>query len=115
MNESREIITLREYLEKVIALEFRAHGEKHNLEQEAIKQAREQMELRLGKLNELRSEVIQDRGEYLRRDVFESQFDPLMKRLQLLESFKASAMGAAAVLCLVSGAIGAAILKLFGG
>ena len=108
-------VTLREYLERAHNDAWRAHSEKHRLENVAIEQARNAIDLRLEKLNELRSEVIQDRGEYVRRDVHDSQIKGLQDKLDALESFRTKAVGAAAVLTLVSGAVGAAIVKALGG
>jgi hypothetical protein len=102
------VVTLRDYIERVVADQEKAVNaalKAHDLRHEANDAS---VAGRLEKLNELRSEVIQDRGEYVRKDVFETQLKPLIE-------FRSRALGAGAVLALVAGAVGAAILKVLGG
>jgi len=103
----RGTVTLREYLEKIIDLRFKSIDDGTVL-------ARNTMEARLEKLNELRSEVVRDRGEYVRRDVHSREIEAMNNRLSSLENFRAKSIGVAAVLVLFSGTIGAVVARAFG-
>lgn len=65
----------------------------------AIKLKAEETERRLEGLNELRSDVVKDRDQFVRKDVFESkvkEYDDVARRLAAMES-RMIAWGAAAV------------------
>jgi hypothetical protein len=107
MSDNAHTVTLRQYLEKIIELRFDAYDK-------ATSRDRVTMETRLEKLNELRSEVMQDRSQYVRQDVFGSRTDRTEERLSSLENFRAKAIGVSAVLVLFSGTVGAIIARSFG-
>jgi len=83
--ENLNVVTLRDYIETLIERDHRSHDRQHELEQRARLDERDSVSLRLEKLNELRSEVVKDRIEYVRRDVFDSQYASLGSRLAELE------------------------------
>lgn len=84
---------------------------------EAIRQAlvASGIEGRLEKLNELRTEVITDRAEYVRKDAHDAEMRALATRLAMLERFQTRAGVIGAGMVLVSGAVGAAIMKALTG
>lgn len=84
-------------------------------QQSALNLATRNLELRLEKLNELRQEVTQDRANYITRDKAEADSDAFGQRLSALENWRSRATGAAVILGLFAGAIGAALMKVFGG
>lgn len=69
------------------------------------------LEERLAKLNELRTEVITDRSEYVRRDANDAEVRAYRQRIEALERFatRAGVIGAGAVL--IAGIVGAAIMR----
>jgi hypothetical protein len=90
-------VSLREHVEAIMDERQEAHGREHELLQsalereqklreEALKQARLVVDERLEKLNELRSEVQEDRASYLTKPVFEAFRD---ERLQKLNELRA--------------------------
>ena len=62
------------------------------------------MERRLEGLNELRKQVIEDRGRFVTRELFDVEVDQL-------KTFRNRATGAAIVLALFAGALGAVVAK----
>jgi len=100
-------VPLRQYLEKIIELRF------DSIDKNTIL-ARNTMEGRLEKLNELRSDVERDRSEFVRRDVHGRDMEALNARLGQLENFRAKSIGVATVLVLFSGTVGAVVARAFG-
>jgi anti-sigma-K factor RskA len=123
--DNGQFVSLREYIERI--LEER---------DKAVQVAYRNLEQRLDKLNELRAEVQQDRGQFLRLDVYDEKHDQLRKaltdmedrleveikngvamnsaRLDNLDSWRLKAGGAFLILVPLAGLIGAAIMKAFG-
>ena len=95
-------ITLREYIDALAQARWQAHHDEHQALSAAIDTARRSLEGRLEALNQLRSEVIQDRGEFMRRDSFDVYRDATEKRFGVLERAKA-ALPVAGLALLVSG------------
>ena len=108
-------VPLREYIETIIAEKDRALQAAFIAQQNALTLAAKNLELRLEKLNEMRQEVTQDRASYQTRDRAEAMFDAVEARLGALENWRSRATGAAVVLGLFAGAIGAVITKTLGG
>ena len=73
-------VTLREYIEAIMSERDRALTAAFTAQQSALNLATRNLELRLEKLNELRQEVTQDRGEYVKREVYESRVNIVEKR-----------------------------------
>jgi hypothetical protein len=69
---------------------------------------------RLVQLNELRSEVITDRGQFLQRDIYDTHHSELTAKVEQLLQFKARATGTAVVLALFASVVGGALVKAFG-
>jgi len=108
-------VTLREYIEAIIGERDRALQAAFRAQQDALNLATRNLELRLEKLNELRTEVTQDRANFLTRDRYDSQHAALQDRVALLENFRGKALGFGALVSLLSAVGGALIVKAIGG
>lgn len=109
------VVSLRDYIERVvndqkIAAEaaLKAHEGTHALEERALVRERSRIDEKMTELNNLRRDYVADRGQYVRVEVMEAELQPL-------KEFRSRAIGASAILAVVAGAIGAAIVKVFGG
>lgn len=129
-----EPISLREYVDKNFELRDRALEIKQQANDQALLLATRTLENRLAQLNELRSEVTQDRSnfitrveftalmdrvslitnQYITREMYEAQSDSRTKRIEALEKWQAKLIGIGIILVLVAGVVGAGIMKLFG-
>src|SRR4029077_6301218 len=92
-------VSLKEYIERVFDEKEKALQLAFRAQQEALALASRTLELRLEKLNELRQEVTQDRGNYVTKDAFDSRLKPL-------ENFNARAIGFGSALAIIAGVIG---------
>lgn len=108
-------VTLREYIEAIMTERDRALTAAFQAQQSALNLATRNLELRLEKLNELRQEVTQDRANYITRDKSEAEAQATDVRLSALENWRSRATGAAVILGLFAGVIGAALMRVFGG
>ena len=108
-------VTLREYIEAIMSERDRALTAAFTAQQSALNLATRNLELRLEKLNELRQEVTQDRGNFLTRDRYESQHKALEDKVAVLEGFRGRALGFGALLSLLSAVGGALVVKAIGG
>ena len=128
-----ETVSLREYVNTNFELRDRALSIQQQANEEALRLAAERMEARLTQLNELRSEVTSDRSnfitrvefraledkvaaitnQYMTRELYDSHSDVKNKRISALEKWQAKIIGIGAVLVLLSGLIGASIMRLF--
>jgi len=124
--QNGDTVPLKSYIERIL-----------DEREKAVQVAYRNMELRLDKLNELRAEVQQDRGQFIRLDVFDEKHNQLRRsmseledklelqiatavnanaaRIGNLESWRLKATGVALVMIPLAGLIGAAIMKAFGG
>ena len=78
-------VTLREYIERVFDEKQKALELAFKAQQDALALASRTLELRLEKLNELRQEVTQDRGNYITRAQYEVEVGQLEKKLNQAE------------------------------
>lgn len=92
-DESGQFVSLREYIEVILRERQKAHQVEHELiekaldkaqilREEALAQARNVVDQRLEKLNELRSEVQEDRSQFLRLDTYESKHEILEREVK---------------------------------
>jgi hypothetical protein len=79
-------VSLREYIEKVESGHWEAHDREHESLANAMRVARDVVEGRLERLNELRTEVLTDRTQFIRRDVFEAYREAVEKRFRSLQA-----------------------------
>jgi hypothetical protein len=99
-------------IETILAERDKALTAAFTAQQGALNLATKNLELRLEKLNELRQEVTTDRANYQTRDKADSSEDALSTRIGALEDFRGKALGFGALLSLLSGAVGAIVVKL---
>jgi hypothetical protein len=99
-------VSLKEYVERIFSERQNALDLAFKAQQEALGLASRTLELRLEKLNELRQEVTQDRGNYLTKAEFESKREVQDQRLGRLENFNARILGFGAALALIGGILG---------
>ncbi len=78
-------VPLRDYIERLFVEHQRAHTVEHASIEEARREAADDIKRRLGELNQLRSEVVQDRAQFLRSDVYDQKHDALQARVTKLE------------------------------
>lgn len=103
-DDHRPDVPLKEYIERIL-----------DEREKAMEAARQSMEIRLDRLNELRQEVQEDRSQYLTRDRYDSQHQMLEDKVNSLEAFRGKALGFGALLSLISAVVGAIIVRSFGG
>ena len=108
-------VSLREYIEAIMAERDKALRAAFLAQQEALNLATRNLELRLEKLNELREEVTKDRSAFMSRERYEDAHDVLENRVSSLEGFRGKALGFGALVSLISAVIGAIIVKFIGG
>lgn len=90
------------------AREHLAHERIHNVEKDQLEKAERAMGKRLEGMNEFRDALQDQAARGVSRELFDAQIAPLLE-------FRSRALGAATVLALVSGSIGAAIARVFSG
>jgi hypothetical protein len=108
-------VPLREYIERIFDERQKALDVAFKSQEQALALASRNLELRLEKLNELRQEVTQDRGNFLTRDKYESEHGALGDRVTGLEAFRGRALGFGALIALISGVAGAIVQRALGG
>jgi DNA polymerase III alpha subunit len=118
-DENGQFVSLRDYVERIFVERQRAHDSEHvlidkaldkaqELREEALSQARQVIDQRLEKLNELRREVTDDRAKFVTIEKYEAETKPLFE-------FRSRALGFGALFALLSGGVGAIIVKTIGG
>jgi len=104
-------VSLREYVERI----FIGHDEKHGAEQRVHENEQNELDRRLGELNQLRDEVLTDRARFITREVNEAYRKELQTQIDDLKRSRAVMAGVALVLIPIAGIVGAAIMRAFGG
>ena len=99
-------VSLRDYIERIFSEREAALNLAFKAQQEALALASRTLELRLEKLNELRQEVTQDRGNYLTKAEYESKHQTLIDRIGRLENFNSRVLGFGAAVALIGGIVG---------
>lgn len=121
------------------AREHTNHERIHKVENDQVEEAKRVMNLRLDAMNEFRSALADQSNKAVTRDIFDQraesvdsrlgriesnligreafsrEINQLDEKIDILNTWKSKATGAAIILTLVAGVIGAAILKVFGG
>lgn len=78
----RERLMVRDYLAQI-----------RTGDQVAISKAEESVNKRLEQMNELRAQITQERGEFVRSDTYSARHDELIARLNVLEQGQVSTIG----------------------
>lgn len=93
-------VALKEYLEGLIsakekqdAAQWEAHRREHTLLKEALDVAHGVMNGRLEGMNEFRSQINSERGNYVAKVVYEERHERLIERLGELEKYKSNMDG----------------------
>ncbi len=102
-------------LDRVMSERWLAHGHQHESERRTVEQTRAQMDVRLSAMNEFRSSLSDVVSRTISREVFDAEMDAKDARIAALENFRSKAVGACAVLAVIAGVVGAAIMKALGG
>ena len=75
----------------------KSHEATHELEKEALLLARRDIDRRLGEMNQFRDQIERERGDFLRRDMYDEQHGVLRSefdtRLKALETSKSNLEG----------------------
>ena len=66
-------VSLRDYLEKLIIAYQNSHADVHKAEREAGKKAKEDNDIRMKQLNDLRQEVVYDRNLFVHKEAIEER------------------------------------------
>lgn len=88
--------------------EHQAHERTHSVEKNQLDKAELVMSKRLDGMNEFRDALSDQAGRAVTRELFDATIKPLVE-------FRSRALGAAVVMAMLSGAVGAAIVKMLGG
>lgn len=99
-------VSLRDFVERIFEEKQKALELAFKAQQEALALASRTLELRLEKLNELRQEVTQDRGNYVTKDKFDAAIETRDNRLKVLEDWRSRAIGFGAAVALLGGLAG---------
>jgi len=105
-------VELKEYVERVLDEKDKALQLAFRAQQEALALASRTLELRLEKLNELRQEVTQDRGNYVTKDKFDAAQEAWNARLKILEDWRSRAIGFGAAIAAAAGIAGGVAARL---
>ena len=97
-------VPLRQYIEALIAERDKA-----------VKEAMRQMEIRLQGLNELRADVVKDRGLLMTRERYDTEHGALEDRVSGLENWRGKAALVMGAVATIAGLVGAALMRLFTG
>lgn len=93
------------YIDSRIASIEKLTDQKFKSQEKAIVLAHEAMEIRLEKLNELRSEVLQDRARYTTVEYSLNQNEAMNIRIKQLELWQSKMYGAIAMTAIISGTV----------
>jgi len=75
-------VSLRDYLEKLIASYQNSHEDVHKAEREAGRKAKEDNDIRMKQLNDLRQEVVLDRNLFVHKEAIEERLLRIEARVQ---------------------------------
>jgi len=104
-----ERVPLKEYFERLL----HEHDKTHSQLAENVKTALASQDKRLDGMNEFRASLDDATKNSVTRDYYDSQHDALEKRVALGENFRSKIIGGAAVLVVLGGAVGGAIVQIF--
>ncbi len=99
MDETR--VPLKEYIEKVIDEKEKQVILRYNNAKEALELSKKELDRRLEGLNELRSEVLKDRSQFVKVDTYESEKKAVNKELKWMQRVLFIGMGGLAVLVFI--------------
>lgn len=100
--------------EEAQRLSWDAHATVHEMEAQALRLQFTETMRRLDELNHAHSQRVARDADFVSNEVYLTERRSTETRLKLVEDWKNRAMGAAVILTLVSGAVGAVIAKALG-
>jgi uncharacterized protein YydD (DUF2326 family) len=74
--------------------------------EEKVEAAYAELNRRLGEMNEFRNQITNERGEYLRKEIYEREHNTLSDRVKDLELSRSEQLGKAAAYASIAGFIG---------
>lgn len=86
-------VPLKDYVDYAISGERESRREQLAQMRLAVDLARDEVNRRLGEMNELRAQINKERADFLGREVFETNRDALEKRIREMENFKSNIDG----------------------
>ena len=111
MENTTDLVTIKELLDRAMA----AHMREHELEHRAHERELQLSDTKFAKANEVREQIDRERGNFATREMHESLYASLSARLALIEKYQANLdgklIGAGAVISLIS--LGISILSHF--
>lgn len=105
-----DAVTLREYIESLLGEHDKIHRAEHRADRLVAKELKRRLEV----LNHAHEQSVEDRQDFVTAERFDTRTEAVDSRLAALETFRSKALGAAAVLALFAGAVGAIIGKALG-
>lgn len=109
-HDKRELtVSLRAYFERLLM----EHEKTHTQLAENVRVALTAQDKRLDGMNEFRKSLEDFQGRSVSRELFDQRSEQVNEKMQLFENFRSRAMGAGAILALLAGAVGAAIMRVF--
>jgi hypothetical protein len=90
-------------MDAVDAERWAGHRIVHEMEQQALKLAREDVNRRLGEMNQLREQITTERGAYPTRVEYDAKHDQLVQRVQTIETQFAALTGRLTVMAALAG------------
>jgi len=77
-------VSLKEYIERIFDEREKALNVALRSQEERVREASKQVDMRLDKLNELRAEVQADRSEFVKKGAYESEYASLSDKVSIL-------------------------------
>ena len=111
-NATLALSTARSHIEEIFDEHRKAHSERHTADERALQQAREVIDERLAKLNELRSEVLSDRSQFVRTDVYTKDIENMRALLTALDKKSASVEAVESYKRVIYGAVIVGVVSL---
>lgn len=108
-------VPVREYIERIFTERQAALEIAFKAQQNALKLATKNLNGRLKNLNELRQQVLTDRGLYLTRDRHDAYAAGVDARIGALEAWRNRAIGFGAAIAFIAGISGGIAVKIWGG
>lgn len=115
VDKNGDHITLREYVDRILEEREKAFLVRMEMQNAALQRESRNIEMRLEKLNELRQEVIQDRGAYVLRENLDARLGQVQNAVRSIEKRLAWMTGVGSLLVLIAGLVGSWIGSLFKG
>lgn len=108
-NEERDAIPLREYVDLIVKHEKELRQEWTKMNQQMVTEAKEFVNDKLQKMNEVREQILAERGLYVTKLAYDAKHESLETRVRVLENAGSNLQGRVAV---IVGVIGIAVVMI---